>query len=125
MFPRNEDCFKNEVMSHSVTLGTTMPLSRITLAGLVDLNYTVDYSKAEQFSAIFGCCGSVRRNERRNVEDGLSEQGLEKATEFGLSILRDLTTKTRNDNSFEVAADRVSVLFWEDGQLYTVLVEAS
>jgi hypothetical protein len=112
-------------MSHSVTLGTTMPLSQITLAGLVDLNYTVDYSKAEPFSATRGCCGNSRRNDRRNEEDGLSEEGLEKATEFGLSILQDLTTRIKSDDYYELAADRVSVLFLEGGKLYTVLVEAS
>jgi hypothetical protein len=110
-------------MSHGVNVGQTLPLSRITLASLKDLNYTVDYSKADFFTAKSGCCGS-RRKEQEILDEGLSDDGLQEAVDFGMSILKDLNNGDKHAGDVIPAAERVSVLYIENGKLYKVMVEA-
>jgi hypothetical protein len=110
-------------MSHGVNVGNALPLSRITLASLKDLNYTVDYAKADFFPAKFDCCGS-RRKDQEATDEGLSEYGLQVAVDFGTSILKDLNKGDKNTCDITSDAQRVSVLYIENDKLYTVMVEA-
>ena len=46
----DETCFGSELMTGKTNGLTTLPLSRITIAGLEDLGYTVDYSQAQTYT---------------------------------------------------------------------------
>jgi len=45
----DEICFRHELMT-GIQAGTMLPLSRITIAGLEDIGFTVDYSQADAYT---------------------------------------------------------------------------
>jgi hypothetical protein len=106
----DEDCMGSELMT-GVLDSTINPLSRITIAGLEDLGYTVDYSKADPFTVYdlnFNCqCsygkgrqrlrsthtehvhqfGTLSKQSSRRQRRRLSDEAYQTAMEYGLNIL--------------------------------------
>ena len=65
-----EKCFRNELMSPTASL--ELPVSRLTIAGLEDLGYEVNYNEAEPFDAKHmdsSCLCSKNRVRRRTTSD--------------------------------------------------------
>ena len=109
-----EGCLLSEVMTSAAN--TRLPVSRLTIAGLEDLGYEVDYSQAESFTAAdlnpsCVCNNRLRRSlsdvgETKSFRDeevetsadetifmgdkrrNLSVEGHQYATEYGQSILK-------------------------------------
>jgi Leishmanolysin len=68
----DEDCLKNELMTGVINLNGPNPLSRVTIGGLEDLGYAVDYSFADSYTASsLGAGCSCRRRLTENGESFL------------------------------------------------------
>ena len=138
-----EGCFLNEVMTSAAN--TNLPVSRLTLAGLEDLGYDVDYSQAESFTAVdlnpsCVCNNRLRRtqfdgdNTLSTVETSssnghkrrkLSTAGNQYATEYGQSILaknREQISLLPESDVPDIGGDVVYVIYLEEGTVYSVLV---
>jgi Leishmanolysin len=66
----DEKCLRNELMTGYFTAGGTGPMSRITIGSLEDLGYSVDYSRADPFTAADlgpGCTCSTRQRYLRTT----------------------------------------------------------
>lgn len=66
-----ESVFGNEIMTGFVGPGTSLPVSRVTIASLADLGYTVNLAAADPFSAPAGALASLVAGSSR-VAPGLS-----------------------------------------------------
>ncbi|CAB9521194.1 zinc metalloendopeptidase [Seminavis robusta] len=66
-----EACFGSELMTPFTNGLTVLPLSRVTIAGLEDLGYSVDYSKAETYvcSTSMGSSCVCTCNSKRSLLD--------------------------------------------------------
>ena len=145
----DEECLGNELMTGFAERGNS-PLSRITIAGLEDIGYEVDYRNAESFTRNDLNPNCVCNRRRRTLMDmihgethqlglrlpdthrrELSGELLEVAITYGkallakrknsfASILGNLIDKN-NSGSF-VPTDVVSVFVMEDGKFYDVVV---
>ena len=146
----DEECLKSEIMTGFIKGGLN-PLSKITIATLDDLGYTVDYSTAESYGTNdvnSACtCGGQRllsessklntvhqlgTSHRATRRRALSEKGNEEAVRYGQSIL--LQRRLQKKNSFRVNStevpndmlyigDKVLVVFIEeDGAFFDVTV---
>ena len=132
--------------------GSKQPLSPITLAGLEDLGYDVDYDLAAPFSSsdIADECRCDRRSLRTgdnvkalaNTEGEhpsrrrrLSAEGEQKAIDFGTAILQmrkasdsrvfpEGETNTGESSISDIGNKVLIVLYEEDGQYYSVNVHA-
>lgn len=79
-----EKCFQNELMSPTASL--ELPLSRLTIAGLEDLGYEVNYNEAEPFGASqmdSSCLCNTNRVRRRTISTEESKRILEKEPAIG------------------------------------------
>ena len=140
-----EGCFLNEVMTSAAN--TNLPVSRLTLAGLEDLGYEVDYSQAESFTMADLNPSCVCNNRlRRTLIDGddtlsfaeasdsnstgnrrrkLSIAGNQYATEYGQSILaknREQISLLPESDIPDIGGDVVYVIYLEEDTVYSVLV---
>jgi hypothetical protein len=63
----DEECLESELMTGELSRTGTIPLSRLTIATLDDLGYTVDYSSAETFtkSNLNLNCQCTQKRQRR------------------------------------------------------------
>jgi Leishmanolysin len=133
-----EKCFLNEVMTSAAN--SDLPISRLTIAGLEDLGYTVDYGTAEAFGAQNmdpSCvCDTTRRSLLRDKNASvrrlsgparqLSEEGQQTAIAYGQGIM----AQNRQQNSFlpdsddavDIGGDLVYVLYLENDTVYSMMV---
>lgn len=131
----DEDCFQSELMT-GINTGE-QELSRITIAGLEDLGYTVDYSSATPFPATLLAPSCVCNANRNLLEDELFRQPKSLQTEagkaarlsainFGLSQLKSNRVATMENNSHSVyMGDKVIVvLYWAEDQVKSVIVKS-
>lgn len=126
------------------TISSNSALSRVSIGALEDLGYTVDYSTADTYT-VFDIDSDCRCN-RRLGEDGddvsfheisharqrrsLSEEGYEKAFNYGMTLLEeaaaaiDLAGRSEMPEGIDYVADeRVYVFYREEGIIYSVLVQ--
>ena len=147
----DEECMKSELMTGFLNGGLN-PLSRITIATLDDLGYTVDYSTAESYGrndiSSTCTCGGQRRlfestklntahqlgtSHKSTRRRSLSAGGYQGALNYGQSILlqRQITRKfssfradfTEIPDDFVYVGDKVVVVFVEEnGAFFDVTV---
>jgi Leishmanolysin len=138
----DEECMQSELMTGYLNSGLN-PLSRISIATLGDLGYTVDYSIAESYGRgnLNSTCLCNRRTLTESSKHGttrqlgtslkstkrrtLSDVGLQQAIDYGQAVLQQrkegtasLTFKDGPDessNDIEYVGDQVVVVFVEEG----------
>jgi len=130
----DEDCLNSELMTGFAESTPPMPLSRLTIASLEDIGYTVDYLAADAYdgsntNSTSGCCHSpfspVESALMVNPKPPLSSTGTANAVAYGLDILMQSTLPTSivGVDGLEYVGDRVIiVLYEENGYIYDVLV---
>ena len=131
----DEDCFQSELMT-GVNTGD-QELSRITVAGLEDLGYVVDYNSATPFPATLlapSCVCNANRNLIADISVGkgkalqteASEAARLNAIDYGLGKLMSNRAATMDDDGHSVyMGDKVIVvLYWADEQVKSVIVRS-
>ena len=142
----SENCLGDELMTGFLS-GPFQPLSPITLAGLEDLGFPVDYSKADSFSSkdvndSCKCDGRYLRGESRALTPTrrrLSDEGHLAAERFGHAVLgmrRASSSMIRDEDDIgmhavdesstmrDVGGQVLIVLYEEDGDVFSVDVYA-
>jgi len=138
----DESCFGTELMTGTISLfsASTQPLSRMTIATLEDIGYTVDYSTADSYTAAdmasFCKCTS-RRLGAPEVEEGgggrrhrrrqLTEENLNNAIAYGQSILANFTGTqivAPGNEGEPIEVYKVVVFYEQDGFVHDVHVTA-
>ena len=134
----DETCMKREIMTQFLDSGSgPRPLSKVTIAAMEDVGYTVDYTKADAFGS--GDLGSCTCNSRRLNTDNetsfasssvfsprpgrrrLSDAGYEAATAFGRSEMERVREATEGSSAI---LPLVSVLYQDtDGSIYSVFLD--
>lgn len=134
-----ESCLGTEIMTPMAS--GTLPLSKITIAGLKDLGYTVNYDAAQNFTG-FGCaCGGSRLRRRLQnstaLDDSstwniyppqkrrLSEEGLQRATEYGKLVMaenRQAMSLVGSGDAPDIGGEIIYILYEEDGVIHSVMV---
>jgi hypothetical protein len=143
----DEGCMKSELMTGYLNKGLN-PLSRITIATLEDLGYTVDYSSAETYTGndvLLSCrCDQRALTKTKQGSTGsynlavsrrrsLSAETYTIATEYGRSILNQRRYQENSftfrdglndiDDDFIYVGDQGVIVFVEDeGTLFDVVV---
>lgn len=122
-----ETCFGNEIMTPAID--NTNPFSRITIAGLQDLGYEVNYDVADPFTTLDPSCvcaedqiTEFKKNRYKKSRKGHSEQGREAAISFGKQVLASRSDAPQSDSKRIYGV--VSVVYYEDGVVYSVMVFA-
>jgi Leishmanolysin len=137
----DEECLRSELMTGVLT-GVLHPLSRITIATLQDLGYTVDYSSAETYTRgdVLSSCLCNRRSLMDSSSNGdahqlgrslgsterrsLSDKGLQQAVNYGQAILQErkrTASVTVEDDPNPIGGD---ILFVGDKLLMVFVEEA-
>lgn len=136
----SERCFRSEIMTSAA--GSTLPFSRLTIAGLEDLGYEVNYEEADFYTAAdmsseCRCNNAVRH--RANLEDGvfnigshghgrrLSDEGRRVAIEYGKEILarnREQLPLIPSKDVIDIGGEIVFIMYMEEGVIYSVMVTA-
>lgn len=135
-----ERCLGQEIMTPNAN--GDLPLSRVTIAGLEDLGYKVNYNMAESYRETelsSQCrCRRLRRdlseehrftNSTQQPERSLSERGLNIATEYGKSIL-ELNRQTASlipgeSDIPDLGSEVVYVVYQEEnGEIFSIMVRA-
>jgi hypothetical protein len=105
------------------------PISRITIGGLQDLGYTVDYTKAEAYTGYdLDACPCARRLGDTTIARQLEFSEAQKAAlEFGKNILRstqnDLIADGVGDGFQSVVGEWVSVAYGDGtGRFHSLIV---
>ena len=132
-----ESCLGQEIMTPAANGQLT--LSRITIAGLEDLGYQVNYNVAQTYRATelsSRCtCRRLRRdlgdysNSTQQPERRLSEEGERIATEYGKALLemnRASTSLIPGEGDLpDMGTELIYVLYEEpDGEIFSVMVRA-
>jgi hypothetical protein len=139
----SEDCFGTELFTgiSFVDNQTKFPLSRMSIASLQDLGYTVDISQADAYGRADlnpNCtCGSGRSLQATTVAKAatprrrLSPEGHHAAVLSGKKLLaeartkRDLVGRSESDAAVKYAGDQtVTVFYMENGHIFDVVVHA-
>jgi Leishmanolysin len=136
----DEGCLKSELMTGYLNSGLN-PLSRISIASLEDLGYSVDYSSAESYTrndVLSSCrCGQRLLSDSSTTKRrSLSPETYGMALEYGRSILKTrqslATSFTFRDGFNDLlddviyVGDKVVMVFVEDGGvLFDVMVQSS
>jgi hypothetical protein len=132
-----ESCFINEVMTSAAN--SKLPISRLTIAGLEDLGYKVDYSAAEAFGASDmnpNCLCNTRRNLLRDKSASvrrlsgparqLSEEGQQNAIAYGQGIMAQNRQQNsllpESDDAIDIGGEIVYVLYLENDTVYSMMV---
>ena len=133
----DEACFIDEVLSPRLTQGRVASLSALTIAGIEDLGYSVDYNAADPYnedSLDPACCtGASDLQPEIALQKGKvasSNKAKDKAIEYGKKLL---STRSRMqllsdevhqaDDSPIYVGDRVVMVFYRhDGHLFEVRV---
>jgi hypothetical protein len=109
-----------------------MELSRMTVGGLDDLGYCVDYDSADPYDSsrldysACPCTVRVRQLEGSGSDTNggrkrrkLSDEGRQTAIEYGESLLDERSS----DESSEYIEDKIITVFYEEkGEIYSVTV---
>jgi hypothetical protein len=113
-----------------------LKLSRMTVGGLDDLGYCVDYDSADHYgasdlNATCTCTARVRQLEGAgNDTDGdpkrrskLSDEGRKNAVAYGFGELEEREQyRYTNGSSDSIATGIVMVLYEENGEVYSITV---
>ena len=133
----SESCFTNEVMTSAAN--NYLPVSRLTIAGLEDLGYKVDYSRADKYGVAnlntnCRCNNRVRRNlfsghynqsSVKGSERRLSQEGRLSAINYGQQILdetREQISLMPDSNVMDIGGDIIYVLYQENDAIFNVMV---
>ena len=117
--------------------GRSQPLSRVTIAGSEDLNYVVDYSVADPYTAADiapQCrCNSNTAAGTLTVDDGfvsrppLSDVGHFEAFTYGKQLLAEnqqvAGPLTGDEDWIDAGLISISVLYEENGFIYSIHVD--
>lgn len=133
----DEDCFQSELMTGINTGG--QELSRVTVAGLEDLGYVVDYSRATPFPAnlLAPSCvcnanliAEIPSGKRRALQTEMSEAARLNAIDYGRAQLKSnrvatMDATSNNERRSVYMGDKVIVvLYWDDEQVKSVIVRS-
>ena len=94
----DDTCLRDELMTGFINLNGANPLSRLTVAGLQDLGYVVDYSGADSFPASSvnsACRCNLRRSLATNIRQ-LSSPSSSTTTRAGTNQRRKLSEEMEN-----------------------------
>ena len=132
----DEECFDTELMTGYLNNGSN-PMSKLTVAALDDMGYSVDYSQASNYEPPSACCrnGGSRALFRKKLRGNsnifkkhLSKNGHSKAVQAGLDHLREIKAtapSVREQGDLIYVGDLfTSVLVEEDGDIWEVEVFA-
>lgn len=125
----DEQCLSKELMTGNLDPGLAIPFSRLTIASVEDLGYTVNYNAADNFdgSETTCCNGNVPSSQSTLA---LSDDGRDAAIVYGQKILSesqlsdDLALLLEEDETgiTYVGDQLVVVICIEDGHIFEVLV---
>lgn len=130
------------------SLSRDLPISRLTIAGLEDLGYSVDYSAAQGFdasmmSASCRCNNRLRHrlqegespaseNDRENAYDEprrLSEEGWQLARDYGKAVLAEnqesMNLIEGDGGPPDLGAEIIYVMYEENGVVHSIMVRDS
>ena len=121
----------DELMTGKVDGAITFPLSKLTIASLEDLGYTVDYSAADDYDGRNTTCCNPDTSPIQSIntlKPPLSTSGRAKAIQYGLEVLRSNQRPSKSQfqdimdaNGLVYLGDRfVIVIFEENGNIYDV-----
>ena len=121
----------DELMTGKVDGATTFPLSKLTIASLEDLGYTVDYSAADDYDGRNTTCCIPDTSPIQSIntlKPPLSTSGRATAIEYGLEVLRSNQRPSKSQfqdimdaNGLVYLGDRfVNVIIEENGYIYDV-----
>jgi len=121
----------DELMTGKVDGAITFPLSKLTIASLEDLGYTVDYSAADDYDGRNTTCCNPDTSPIQSIntlKPPLSTSGRAKAIQYGLEVLRSNQRPSKSQfqdimdaNGLVYLGDRfVNVIFEENGNIYDV-----
>ena len=108
-----------------------MPISKLTIASLEDIGYTVDYSAADEYDGNDTvCCNpSIHFLPSTPSKPPLSDLGKDTAVAYGREVLSEnqrppsIFDEDKDDDTIVYVGDLfVIVLFEEDGIIYDVFV---
>jgi hypothetical protein len=130
----DEGCLKGELMTGFAT--SNFELSRMTVGGLDDLGYCVNYDQADYYDASdlnpsCACTARVRQLEGTGSDtDGepkrrrkLSDEGWDTAVAYGLGQLENRAQyRSSGGSSDYIGIEILMVLFEENGEIYSVVV---
>ena len=109
-------------MTGFVGPGNNNPLSRITIAGLDDMGYAVNYNEAEPYgSGDLGTCNCNRRDRSLSSNRGTTKRRLnsdlyDQAVNVGRKVLSELSMDTTSRNNEQGLGSLSTVyVFWLDG----------
>lgn len=139
----SEACLGKELMTPFIDEGTGNPFSRISIASLEDIGYTVDYSSADRYrtsdlnSTLPGClCNPARQLLRasdkpttsRRAQVTLSSELHRYAVAVGLAYLEDrdgpsLEGRGDGDDIVYVGNQVVSILVEQNQHMFVVVVQ--
>jgi hypothetical protein len=125
----DEQCMDKELMTGFVEGKPPMPISRLTLASIEDMGYTVNYGAADAYDGLnTQCCKSGGLSIQDDTSNGpsLSEEGRAKATAYGEQLLGENAlvgiSEELPEDLIYVGDKIVSVLYEEAGQIFEVNV---
>lgn len=138
----SEECLGYEMLSTNGGLpNTPEPLSRITVGGLADLGYVVNYTAADKYTSknlnkTCLCRKSLRGDRFLHIDTPtattskpkLTQEGFDKATQFGQGVLLRNSMKYGMKKSFDsqiaFAGNMVEVAYKENGHVHYVRVRS-
>ena len=124
----DEKCMDKELMTGYVEGGPPMPISKLTLASVEDLGYTVNYGVADAYNgANTQCCNGLSIQDDTLNGPRLSEEGRAKATAYGEQLLGENALSVSigeevPEDLIYVGDKIVSVLYEESGQIFEIIV---
>ena len=139
-----EKCFRTELMTPSAS--SSLPLSKITIAGLEDLGYEVSYAPAQTFTSAYmdsscvcnrrGLRGwededlsfSVDRDGRIGDHRRLSDEGRAIAESYGKDILQArqdaMSLLPLPDGIEDIGTEVIFVMYEESNMTFSIMVTA-
>lgn len=146
----DEEQLQTELMTGFRGPGNVLPFSAITIGGLEDLGYTVDYNQADTFDACdlgakctCGCCtgaslavwannqfgdGKAKQRPLTDIDrPQLSQLGKETVIAFGkqqLAIQKESRPLVKDSQYEFVGDDKIVVAYEENGNYFSIMVTA-
>jgi Leishmanolysin len=128
-----ESCFLNEVMTTAAN--SDLPISRLTIAGLEDLGYQVNYDATTAKYAASNMDSSCLCSNRRSGAPirrlsgparQLSAEGQQIAIAYGQGIMAQNRQQNslipESEDAIDIGGDIVYVLYQEDDTVYSMIV---
>ena len=125
----DEQCLSKELMTGRLGPGLAIPFSRLTIASVEDLGYTVNYNAADNFDGSnTTCCNGTVPSSPHYL--ALSDDGRDAALLYGQKILSENQLSDdqallleEDDTGLTYVGDQfVVVLYIEDEHIFEVLV---